>query len=132
MNYSYILKEYFEELIMLSAKTIREKAIKEHTDLKAMCYEISLELSNELKKHSIDSKVIKGSFYIDTPDESQYEDDIDEDEMRLAPHFWVEVNNKILDITADQFQDEVEGERLAEITYGDYDDFYRYVKSEEK
>lgn len=127
-----ILSESFIDNNILSiAKAFRNNVIKDHGDLKAMCYEISLGLSHELKKHEIDSKVIKGYFYIDNPDESQYDDEIDESEMRLAPHFWVEVNNKILDITADQFQDEVEGERIDEITYGNYNDFDRYINSKE-
>ena len=107
-------------------------------DLRAMCLDASKTLKQELIKSGYRAVVVQGTFAIDISDPEMYsdweEDDFeDEEQMNEAQysplHYWVELNdNTIIDITADQFNDEIESEvdYMQPITIGTYSQFPRY------
>ena len=64
-----------------------------------------------------------GTFELDEPI-VDYEENI---EVIRPLHYWVEVDKKILDVTAKQFQNFVY-EEIPDIIYGDYSELPRYHK----
>jgi hypothetical protein len=116
-----------DEHILQIAQQTRDAILGEFSCTTAVCLEASKALSEKLNEAGYNAKVVEGTFEIDFPDQEYYDEE-DED-MYIPKHFWVEVNNKLLDITADQFQDEVDGEELQEIAYGTYQDYPRYERS---
>jgi hypothetical protein len=106
-------------------------------DIQAQCLKISKTLQQKLKEKGINSKVIMGTFDIDEPNEEFYSDWDNDDfnsveemeEAKLhALHYWVEIDGKILDITASQFQNEVIDEEIPMIVYDNYEENPRYHK----
>jgi hypothetical protein len=102
--------------------------------LKAYCLPASRKLKSELVKNGYDAIVVQGVFTVDNPDPSASEDwDIkdfgSEEEMESAKytplHYWVEVNGLIVDITASQFNDELD-ESVRDILIGTYEELDRY------
>jgi hypothetical protein len=91
-------------------------------------------LSQKLNDAGFHSKVIKGRFHIDTPDQYAYDNIADMDlspkdaeyEMYNPLHYWVEINGQVLDITPDQFRDEIE-EEIPDIVFGAYQNLRRYI-----
>lgn len=93
-------------------------------DLKEYCLPASRALSKKLNEAGIRSIVVQGVFKVDSPDPESYaewniNDFESEEEMHEATftplHYWVEVlmspnekNNLIVDITASQFNDEID------------------------
>lgn len=101
-------------------------------DVKAMCLSISKSLRDELIKNGYGkAMVVAGEFYVDSPDESLWEDNLSnieegEEPNHMVLHYWVELNGKIIDITASQFNDELDNEKMPKIVIGTYDELSRY------
>lgn len=97
--------------------------------LASMCLPVSRHLAYVLiSKGYAAANVVKGMFTIDDPDPSAYEDwsveDFgDEDSMESAQrtplHYWVQIGNMVIDITGDQFNDELD-DPWPEIFIGDF------------
>lgn len=66
--------------------------------LKCMCAVASFALHEALKKRGVSSKVIKGSYYLSPKDQNG-----DAFSRLGMAHCWLEVDKKIVDITATQF-----------------------------
>jgi hypothetical protein len=83
------------------------------------CYHACILLVSLLKKAGFKAKIIKGTFLTDLPPD--YLESLVTDEDReiggKAIHFWVVCDGYLLDITADQFNDEIEGETMGEIVF---------------
>ena len=114
------------------ANYVRKNLVKAYGDeiLKEKCLPASKALKNELIKNGYDAIVIKGLFKVDNPDPSVVlDDDLSEQEKEEAMftplHYWVEVNNMIVDITASQFNNELDAP-LNPIVIGTYNDLERY------
>lgn len=75
------------------------------------CYSASVLLIALLKKSGLKANLIKGEFFTDCASEGAEDDDDSGDVL----HFWVVCEGYLLDITADQFNDEIEGEQMPEI-----------------
>jgi len=75
------------------------------------CYSASVLLIALLKKSGLKAKIIKGTFQTDLPPNWSE----DQETGGKATHFWVVCNGYLLDVTADQFNDEIEGEQMPEI-----------------
>jgi hypothetical protein len=117
-----------KEKIYRIAKKIREDMENEFEgDLTGTCAYSSNYLQIALKEEGIDSIIIEGTFDIDNPDCSELDDeDINNECIYHPPHYWVEVEGYILDITADQFNDELHKETMPDIVFGSYMDLDRY------
>ena len=116
-------------VLQIAKEVLKENIDEEgYSDIKARCLDISNDLAEKLQNEGYEKVyVVQGTFYVDDPDMSQWDDSTDE-EMTYHPlHYWVEVDGLLLDITGKQFQDEVEGEELEDIVYGTYDEYSRYV-----
>jgi len=109
-------------------------------DPKADCLNTAKRLGNFLKKEGFSVLLVKGTFELDNPDPENYSDwdvnDFDseeemETEMYHALHYWNEIDEIIIDITAYQFQDEVD-EALEFIVVGTYKDYCRYTPQDRK
>lgn len=104
--------------------------------LQSFCYETSKELAQKLKDNGFNAVVVKGAFNIDNPDEEFYndwhvEDFNSEEEMENAKfwplHYWVEVDGLIIDMSADQFNGELD-EPMPSIVISSYIEEPRYRK----
>jgi len=103
--------------------------------LQDVCLDVSKELKQELINNGYDAVVVQGKFEIDYPNEQHYNElDVDDfeneeymgKEMYTPLHYWVEVDGIIVDITADQFNDELNG-NMPSVVIGNYDDLVRYI-----
>jgi len=126
------LKKYVE----LFYKDIQNKYGTDDDSLKALCYDISVDLKNYLIKNGFNVILVQGTFSIDNPDFDNYDEwDIDdfenEEDMQNAMynplHYWIEVDDNIIDLTIKQFQDEVD-EQLPNYYFGKYNNRYNIVK----
>ena len=125
------------------ATSVRNFLLSEYdsSNLQSFCHECSKELAEELKKNGFTPYLVRGELVIDNPDESFYEDwDVtdfgNEDEMENAKHqvlhYWLEVDGLIVDLTADQFNNEMEGDEMPPVVVGTYDEWPRYIKKDQK
>lgn len=102
---------------------IAEKVAGKHPVVKGACEIIAKDLTNQLKQRGVNAKHVVGNFILDKPDAEKYMtcdcwDGQDEYEVN---HDWVEVEGKILDISAKQFRKSVEG-NIPDIVYIGYAD----------
>lgn len=108
---------------------------------KAMCMEFAEYLTERLREAGYDAKFVRGTFHLDYPDPSAYEDwDPDdfedaeemEEAKQNALHYWAEVDGKtVVDITADQFADETD-EEFEPVTVGSYAELGRYTPQDRR
>jgi hypothetical protein len=102
------------------AHEVRSSLLTDDQDtLQSLCLPVSRHLAKILIDNGYSAaNVVQGTFTVDEPDPSAYEDwDVedfggDEDMMEQATytplHYWVQINDMVVDITADQFNDELE------------------------
>ena len=117
------------EQIKQIAIVVREKLCKQY-DLgneppKALCLQFSRKLVVTLKNNGfIDAKVFQGKFLIDNPDPEAYSDwnveDFDGNAEIMQEEMCIEVDNLVVDITADQFNDELEDEQVESVVIDNY------------
>jgi hypothetical protein len=121
------------KIIKISKKSIEQIASELRNELTidpdddqitAMCLQVSRELKKRLISNGYEAIVVQGVFEVDSPDVAYSEMDSDlfeseeemEDAMHHPLHYWVEAfdgnENLIVDITADQFNDELESEEM--------------------
>jgi len=120
------------------ATQFRKQMVKCYDDecLKSLCLPISRKLKEFLISKGFNTAiVVQGTFRIDNPDLTATEDwevkDFESseemEELKYTPlHYWVEVDNIIVDITADQFNDELD-EPVSSIEIGTYSDLGKYI-----
>jgi len=119
------------------AKSVRENIVKCYDDdcLRALCLQASIQLREELIKNGYKAMVVQGKFKVDNPNEEYFEDwDVDDfeneekmEEEKYTPlHYWVEVNGLVVDITASQFNDELD-DPVEPIKIGTYNDLDKYI-----
>jgi len=114
------------------AKEVRDS--NEDWDFTALCLDYSRELQKKLVANGYNAIVVQGTYLVDEPNISYTDEsleDLDEEEQDTARHnplhYWVEVDGTIVDITADQFSDEVIYDEIPPITIGSYEDYPRYI-----
>lgn len=113
------------------AKMVRDEILCEgDTDsTHGLCAYCSKELRTALAFHFIEAKIVKGTFAIDSPDPEYYPEEMEGcEEIYFPTHYWVEVDGYIVDITADQFNDEIDDEPMPEVVIGKYEALERYSK----
>lgn len=86
--------------------------------LRSLCLPVSRHLAKTLIDHGYEaSHVVKGVFTVDFPDEEAYSDwnpddfggeDMMEEAKYTPLHYWVQIGSNIIDITGDQFDDELD------------------------
>ena len=126
------------------ATEVRARIVSDEEDdvLQAQCFRISKILREALLTNGYDAVLVKGTFYVERPEDRQDDPDAlhsldkpDEamqereelDENNEVLHYWVEVAGIIADITATQFNDEIDGEVMEPVTVGSYAEFPRYT-----
>ena len=79
------------------------------------CYDASMRLGSALESRGIASVMITGSFRIDAAD-------------CLMSHCWLRLmdNETIVDVTGDQFNEDLEVEKIPEIVIAPLDNYPRY------
>jgi hypothetical protein len=125
------------------ATQVRNSLLRDDDDsLKALCLPVSRHLAQILINNGYNAaSVTQGTFTVDTPDIDAWSEmdakdflpaepmETEEEEMQYAEqameaatytplHYWVQLNNMIIDITADQFNDELE-DPVPEVIIGD-------------
>ena len=113
------LSDYMSQEDIIVA--LAERVSKRHPNPTGKCETMSRELVNELKKRGIFAKHAVGMFKLDEPDALryvEYDDEEGRDEYEVE-HDWVEVEGKILDISAKQFKRSVH-EPIPDILFMDY------------
>jgi len=122
------------------ATAVRTSLLHRWECLDAACLPASEALAKYLFDKGYKPKVIKGTYWIDNPDPEHSDEwdpgDFDsEDAFEEAKHhpihFWVEAGRFLIDISADQFQPEVE-DRIPAVVIGTYKEFPRYKKEAEE
>lgn len=102
---------------------IAERVSNKYPNVKGACEIIAKDLAKELRNRGINAKHVVGNFKLDEPDAEQYMD-CDcwdgQDEYEVN-HDWVEVEGKILDISAKQFKKSVD-DYIPNIVYINYSD----------
>jgi hypothetical protein len=104
-----------------------------------MCLTASEELATRLRRIGYPARVVMGRLEIDFPNWEHYTewdpaDFNSEEEMNEAMHtplhYWVEIGDLIIDITADQFNDELDSDVLEPVMVGSYNDdrLWRYLR----
>lgn len=104
------------------ANKVRIEQVKCHNDdcLKERCLPSSRALRKELIENGYDATVVQGIFRIDNPDKAK-------DNIKTLLHYWVEVDGLIVDITASQFNDRLQDEKMNPTEIGTYSDLPRYT-----
>jgi hypothetical protein len=106
---------------------IAEKVKKKFPSSNGKCEFMSQELVSDLNKKGIRSNHVMGIFTLDEPGAWKYRSEEDEefDEYQVN-HDWVNVEGKILDISADQFKKYV-NQNIPNVVYIRYSDpLYKY------
>jgi len=132
------------------ARDVRASLLTDDEDsLKSLCLPVSRHLAQVLINEGYAAaNVVQGVFTVDTPDEEAYADwDVqdfmsnsvndDDDAMESAYesmesakytplHYWVQINDIVVDITADQFNDELE-DPVPEVIVASINNLDRYT-----
>lgn len=97
---------------------LSQRISNKYPDVTGRCELVAKELTGELNKRGINAKHAVGTFLLDTPDAEKYMecDDWEEQDEYNPNHDWVEVEGKILDLTAKQFKESV-NENIPDIVY---------------
>ena len=111
--------------------------VSEDDTIKSQCLNVSRDIKKELLKRGFkNAKLVRGVFEIDFPNEENYlhwdeEDFNSEEELQKAKytplHYWVELDELIIDATADQFNDEID-ETMDEIIIDKINNCWRHIK----
>lgn len=108
---------------------LAQRVSNKYPDVTGRCEIIAKELASELNKRGVKAKHVVGTFLLDEPDAEKYMecDDWDGQDEYNVNHDWVEIEGKILDITAKQFKKSMYT-TLPDIVYIDYKDplYLRY------
>lgn len=120
------LKEIYE-----IAKKVREQIQLEigNKDLKGFCKYCSNKIRLLLRLKGYRTKLIKGRFMVESPDLVSIDPIYwGSEDTYYPPHYWVEIDNLIIDVTADQFNVELDVENhMDEIVIGTYEELPRYM-----
>ena len=90
------------------------------------CYYSSIVLMKALNHAGYFARMVHGTFYLDNPNIGKYNYDVDENQAKHATHYWVQIGAVIIDTTADQFVDEVDGEHIPKVVIGKAAALWRY------
>ncbi len=130
----------YQDTVQEIAVAARRKAEGQCTlefgeELKGACAVASDILVQMLEQQGYSAEHIVGTYWVEDPEEA-YTDDYDEDVededdiLNHKLHHWVEVRTDndvlIVDLTVDQFDDEVDDDPAGPIVIGPRDDFWRY------
>lgn len=118
------------EKVYIIAKEIREQTqLEMGTDcMSGLCKYCSKQIQKILTLEGIRTKLINGSFRIDKPEIIFKSSSYVSGELFFPSHYWLEFKGFIIDITADQFNNELNKNYMNEIIIGRYSDFPRYKK----
>jgi len=85
---------------------IAERVNNRYPSVKGLCEFIANELVRELKRIGVRSSHVIGNFHLDEPAAFEYVSDEDEENQDdyAVNHDWVNIEGKILDISAKQFR----------------------------
>lgn len=93
------------DTILHIGQQVRESLIQQEGDVTGFCLEACQEIQKLLLAKNIPSTIVKGFISVDFPLFSD-----DDDEIYDPLHFWLEIGDSILDVTATQFLDYLEEE----------------------
>ena len=133
----------YNGMCRLARKTIqqialefRKRSVAHYGDesLKELCLKISKGLMAEYIKNGYDATVTQGVFKVDNPHAESVAKintegltEEEKEEVGYTPlHYWVEIGNTIIDITASQFNDEL-NLPVSPIEIGTYASLKRYT-----
>lgn len=109
--------------------SIAERINIKYPDAFGRCSLMTKELVEELKKYGVPVKHVLGQFQLDEPTASKYTQADDEEPVDeyLVDHDWATVEGKILDVSARQFREDVNGQ-IPDVVFIDHTDplFLRY------
>ena len=117
------------EKIYNIAKDIREQICLEMAtdDMMGLCCYASKQLRRILRFEGFRPKLIHGTFNIDNPCLDYIDIEFHNDKRIYFPsHYWLEFDGFIIDVTADQFNIELDNDNMAEIVIGKYEELLRY------
>lgn len=133
----YKIAQNINQLTQIATQ-FRKAQVKCYDDqcLKNLCLPMSRKLKNLLISKGFNTAIVtQGVFKIDKPnpeaiaelDPNDFNNTEDFEEAKYTPlHYWVEINNIIIDVTASQFNDELD-EPVNPIEIGTYEELERYT-----
>lgn len=117
-----VLESNNEDRLYTIASNFRSKIEKEYgwdedkEVFKGTCQDITKELVGELQKQGFSAKRVGGYYHNISEDFIPITEEDYEFPIEYWKHWWVEVNNTIVDVTADQFHPSEENEYRIVIT----------------
>lgn len=100
------------------AKRIRKKLLTEQPTTDGCCYDASRMIARELRKLGYKPKLVQGDVKLDGTGI-----------FARGFHFWLELDGRVIDVTGDQFNNEIEGDRIPEIVIEPICKLNRYIKT---
>jgi len=111
---------------VLNEYDFRKEEAKPGYDAESFDKVASTALANRLISEGYKAKVIKGTLKIDLTEESVNCEEGDEWMYLYPAHYWVEVDKKVIDLTASRFNANLLVEYSDPIAYGSYKELDRY------
>lgn len=97
------------------ALDLRKKLLEESTDTGGLCLEASCRLCYLLKEQQFNPKLVRGEVVFEN-----------RRIKFIGGHFWVDVDQNIVDITGDQFNQLLSYIKLPNLVYGSYEHYPMY------
>lgn len=108
------------------AEAVRAELGSHPEDVRAMCFDATKALGSALKAAGFKPTRVQGTFSIDEPDPEVTPDEAFESGEAYTPiHHWIELDGVIVDVTASQFNDEIE-DPMPDVVIGRPRDLGRY------
>lgn len=108
------------------AEMIRAELGSDPEDVRAMCFDATKALGSALKAAGFKPTRVQGTFSVDEPDPEVTPAEAFESGEAYTPiHHWIELGGLIVDVTASQFNDEIE-DPMPDIVIGKTRDLRRY------
>ena len=136
-------KKHLEEIDKIAQKIRRQILKKNKGSTANQCYVASIKVYEMLQQAGYDPALIQGRVIVDDPNPKKvYAEYTEADLGAMAQtdycnimcrplHYWVEVKGLVVDVTGDQFNDEIDTEEIPKIVIDQYEAQPRYIKDQE-
>jgi len=117
------------------AEQVRSREVRSYDDeyLKDNCLPVAKALTKELTRNGYNSVLVQGNFKVDKSVSVDPRDKMTKEDNTMRFHYWTEIlispnerKNLIVDLTAIQFEDEVNSQ-IKPIEVGTYEQLNRYI-----
>ena len=126
------IEEPIDQKILSTARSVRAQILQKRGEIFGWCYEASFNLLERFVELEIPAFVEDGHFFIGSSLRGRLNHRSIIYEEGFEDHYWLRIgrrNGPILDVTADQFNDSLQGIRMRAIVFGyNYQLAHRYSR----